>query len=300
MTPESRLDRVGHAPGCLDAELLARYVDGKTSEPERRLVQAHLARCEDCYFAFSETVRAQGERADTETNAEPVRWAWWMPRLAAGLAAAAVIAIVAFTWRPWRSPEPIGLQPALSRLDAAIGSTRRIEPRVVAFSIYRAMGPRMRAGEPAGVPPSAALRDAALAVETAATSPDTGVDGQRALAVMYLSLGQADRAASIIAPLAPETGPADAGLLSDAAAIYLARGAEGDARRAAALLTRAVSLELSRAEAWFNLGLAGEATGQPNLAFEAWTYYLKLDSTSGWAAEARAHLKKLQTTGKDR
>lgn len=50
-----------------------------------------------------------------------------------------------------------------------------------------------------------------------------------------------------------------------------------------------------RASALFNLALAYEKTQAWDLAVETWQKYLQVDSTSGWANEARQHLKDAQT-----
>ena len=57
--------------GCLDTELLASYVDGRTTPEQRVEVEAHLARCEDCYFAFSETVQEQKAEGTASEESEP-------------------------------------------------------------------------------------------------------------------------------------------------------------------------------------------------------------------------------------
>lgn len=57
----------------------------------------------------------------------------------------------------------------------------------------------------------------------------------------------------------------------------------------------AIELDKNLKEAYFNQGLANEPY-LPNQAKEAWENYLKLDSSSKWADEARERLKKLEAT----
>lgn len=73
-----------HTPDacCLDAELLAAYIDGRVTAAERREVEAHLARCGSCQFVFAETFQ------EWQTAAKPNRTVW----MAAGLAGLAVAA----------------------------------------------------------------------------------------------------------------------------------------------------------------------------------------------------------------
>ena len=284
VTPLQRDD--DHGAGCLDAELIASYVDGRTTVAERALVEAHLATCEDCYFVFSETVREQAQKGDIPGTFE---WRRWAPRVAAGFAAAAVL-ILAVTFGTVYYSRPTDLPIALNTLDAATGPYRPFEPRVTALPTYRQLVPTMRSVTQA-VETSPALREAAAIVEKAAAS-GTSAQERRALAAMYFAQGQATRAIEVLTPLASSAN--DPALLNDIAAAYLSRGAEGDAKYALDLLERAVSVAPTRTEAWFNLGLAAEKTGQRSRAEEAWKKYLELDPSSQWAEEARRHLEALK------
>jgi tetratricopeptide (TPR) repeat protein len=294
LTPLQANGAIRSDGGCLDAELLASYVDGRTTPEERIKVEAHIAHCEDCYFLFSETVQEQQARSANELTGDEVpqnRWRRWMPRVAAGLAAAAALVIAAQISRPlWREGPKDNLVVALSELDAATGPYRRVEPRLTAIPTYRELEPALRSGTPSAEAPLA-LREAALKVELAARASGTNPEAQQALAAMYLTLGRPQRAAEVLAPLASSR---DAGQLNDLAAAYLARRADDDVTRALDLLEQAVSLDPGRAEVWFNLGLAAEAAGQRERAIEAWTRALALDPKSGWANEAREHLARLK------
>ena len=297
LTPLQENGAIPSDRGCLDAELLASYVDGRTTPEERVTVEAHIAHCEDCYFAFSETVQEQQARSANELTGDEVpqnRWRRWMPRVAAGLAAAAALVIAAQISQPlWRERPKDNLVAALSELEAAAGPYRRVEPRLTVTSTYRALEPALRSGAPSAEAPLA-LREAALKVELAARASGTRAEAQQALAAMYLTLGRPQRAAEVLAPLVSSK---DAGQLNDLAAAYLARHADDDVTRARDLLEQAVSLDPGRAEAWFNLGLAAEAAGQKERAIEAWTRTLELDPQSGWADEVRQHLAKLKQPG---
>jgi tetratricopeptide (TPR) repeat protein len=284
-TPLQRQD--DHGTGCLDAALLASYIDGRATSAERTTVEAHLARCEDCYFMFSETLREQAQAGGATKKSELARW---VPKVAAGLAAAAALVIAVAVGTSYYSPPSSTLVVALSELDAASGPYRRFEPRVTALPTYRPLVPATRsAAQSAEITP--ALREAAARVEKAAAS-GTGVQDKRALAAAYLAQGQSSSASDVLTPLAASAN--EAGLLNDIAAAYLSLGAGGDVEQALQLLERAATLEPGRAEVWFNLGLAAEKTEHTSRAAEAWKRYLELDPSSGWAEDARRHLDNLK------
>jgi tetratricopeptide (TPR) repeat protein len=57
---------------------------------------------------------------------------------------------------------------------------------------------------------------------------------------------------------------------------------------------KAINLDKDSLESIFNQALCIESLNLPNQSKEAWENYLKLDSTSKWADEAREYLKKLE------
>lgn len=106
--------------GCLDTELLASYVDGRTTPEQRVEVEAHLARCEDCYFAFSETVQEQEAEGTASEEPEPQSHSRrWLPQAAAGLAAAAALVIAVQVLDPFAAMR--GRSQDLDRLTTRIG-----------------------------------------------------------------------------------------------------------------------------------------------------------------------------------
>ncbi len=295
LTPHQENGGAISGPRCPGAETLAAYIDGRVTAAERTEIDAHLANCEDCYLMFSEAVlQQQSER----TSGDRSRYRW-IPRMAAGLAAAAGIfwAVESLKPSPENRPPTTAVIAALNELDAAAGAYRKFEPRLTVTFTHREMEPTLRSAESPGRTASAQgdaaqkqLREAARKVEIAAKLSGAGAEGHQALAGMYFALGQAQPAAAV---LEPDAQSSDAGLLSDLAATYLARRADGDVQRALNLLEHAVVLDPNRAEAWFNLGLAAGAARQTRRAEEAWQRYLLLDSSSEWATEARWHLQKL-------
>jgi cytochrome c-type biogenesis protein CcmH/NrfG len=317
----------GSGEPCLDANLLASYIDGRATPAERSSVEAHLARCDDCYSVFSETFQEQTTQAGPAPETL-VTWLWkrvsvvWrMPaglaptaqerwtqavpvpapagtlarigvgwRMTAGVAAAASIVLAVQVYRTnTRQQEDGSLVVALHELDAAAGPHRTFDGRLTGDR-YRPLTAAMRSGSTNTEIPLE-VREAAQKVELAAqgNSPEM----RHALAIMYLRLNQPQRAADVAAPLEKSS---EAALQNDLAVAILARRSEGDAKRAMDLLEQVVAREPNRAEAWFNLGLAAEAAGDVTRAGTAWARYLDLDPSSQWAAEARAHLEKLRST----
>lgn len=96
----------GTVEGLADLEELAAFVDGRLSGDRKARVEERLLRDEDYYEVFLETVRFQqedGRREGRERGAAPVpisRWRSW--RVAAPLAAAAVLAVAVGVLWPFR------------------------------------------------------------------------------------------------------------------------------------------------------------------------------------------------------
>ena len=261
-TPFQRHD--DHGTGCLDADLLASYVDGRATPAERTTVEAHLAQCEDCFFVFSETLREQAQGDDAIKKSERARW---VPKAAAGVAAAAALVIAVAVGTSYYSRPSSTLVIALSELDAASGPYRRFEPRFTALPTYRPLVPATRsAAQSAEITP--ALREAAARVEKAAAFWNRG-PGQAG------TCGGLSRAGSVFERLRDTHAASRFSKRSRVAqrhrcGVSLARALEGILTQALQLLERAATLEPGRAEVWFNLGLAAEKTGRTSRAAEAW------------------------------
>jgi tetratricopeptide (TPR) repeat protein len=280
----------GSGAGCLDAELLAAYIDGRVTAAERSEVEAHLARCESCHFVFAESFRESAERVPQAQASR--RWSGptlW--RAAAGLAAAAAVVIAVQVGRdgPEDADQPGAVAPvnvALNELQAASGPYRTFEGRLSDTPDYRPLAAPVRSGSTASELPLA-VREAALKVQVAARGGRP--EQLRALTIMHLTTRNPQQAADVLAPVV--NSDSDPALANDLAVALLASGRQDERKRARDVLEQVVARDPNRAEAWFNLGLAAEATGDVTRARAAWTHYLTLDPTSPWAAEARARLK---------
>lgn len=129
---------------------------------------------------------------------------------------------------------------------------------------------------------------------------------RHALGQLYLLRGEFDNAEKQFfqaLQAAPRDAQLDAQLQADLGALYYERFKKADSSLPAAqlLLSRAteysqkaVQLDPKLPEAWFNLALCHQQGGLRHVAKSEWEEYLKLDSTSPWAAEARKNLAELR------
>jgi CHAT domain-containing protein len=85
--------------------------------------------------------------------------------------------------------------------------------------------------------------------------------------------------------------PPNAAVLSDVGAADLAAGRVAEAAEESA---RALQMDGTLQPAAFNWALALELLSNRPASVDAWEQYLRLDPSSGWSAEARDHLAKLQ------
>lgn len=275
---------------CPDSETLAAFLDNRLVESEREIMAAHLASCEACYFTFTEVARTQ-----MMTEADDVAPAWWTRRrvmtAATALAAAASVALaIGLGVMPWQRSSV-----QLDGLVAAVGTNRLVEPRFTAGFAYAPLPGATRSGQAMAftAPPDVRIAAAQIEKSTASDSSPAALRARGVAAVMTGDIGAG--VAALERATAQDDG--DAQIASDLAAVYLVRaGRQGDTAdlsRALAAANRAIALNPALAEAHFNRALAMQRLGMSADARAAWQQYLAIDSTSGWADEARAHLNGL-------
>jgi CHAT domain-containing protein len=94
--------------------------------------------------------------------------------------------------------------------------------------------------------------------------------------------------------------PNIAKLHNDLAVAFIAKGGQKKEaglelyQKANEEIEKAIALDKNLTEAYFNRALVAELLNLSNSAKEAWENYLKLDSSSEWAKEAREHLQNLE------
>ena len=278
---------------CLDPEVLAAYLAGRLPETERRAVTEHLADCA-VFIATAREYRGW-------------RWAWadriwravveasgWSKAVMVTAALGTATASLTFFLRPELMTQLWPRRAELTGLVAAVGTERTIEPRLTGGFAYGPLRGPVR-GERTDERLSPELRIAALTLEKR-------VQGRRdpsslaAYGAALLVTGRAEQAVSALEEAA-RIAPKNARVQSDLSAAYLVRAREKpdleDLSKALTAATAATEADPSLAEAQFNIALALEGLSRRDDARKAWEAYLKTDSMSPWAGEAKGHLDAL-------
>ena len=274
---------------------MAAYVDHALSLAERAQVETHLASCRQCTALLAGVVRTVAQVSAYipdagVTEATPSRTRRTV-LMAMGVAAA-VIAVLALpsVVRPWLERDP-----GLVSLVDSVGEQRSVLGRLSGgfpHAPLRAPSAGGQDGQAAGADrvllTAGRIRESFGELETPSRS--------HALGVSQLLAGRYDDAVQSLVAASREQ-PANARYLSDLAAVQLERARLGlrpdDLPRALAAADRAVRLDPALNEAWFNRALAVSALSLTDQARGAWTEYLKRDSVSPWATEARSRLEEL-------
>jgi tetratricopeptide (TPR) repeat protein len=124
-----------------------------------------------------------------------------------------------------------------------------------------------------------------------------------ALGVGHLVTGDIARAVSALEESIDQPNPRP-NALSDLSAAYLVRAMapqhSQDLLRALTFAERAIQIAPNKPEPWFNRALSLEALSLYAAARDSWQTYLRFDAQSGWADEAREHLRSLDGTHENR
>ena len=275
--------------GCPAPEDLAAFVDGRLDADRRAEIELHLAGCGVCREAVVDAVLLAGQALPTS------RWSGRRRALAAGGALLALAASVMLLLRaspefgafPGRSPYP--------ELVAAAGRDRTVEARLTGGFAYRPLRAVTRAGN-ANRSEDFDLLAATSAVQQRAIDTPT-VANRHAAGIAQLLIGDYESAvATLEAVVAAEPGRAE--YHSDLAAAYLARGRQWDRAedfaKATAAAGRAIALDSSLDEAYFNQALALDAEGRVREAEAAYRRARDRDPGSAWSAEISTRLDQLR------
>src|SRR5258706_105474 len=277
---------------CPTDETLALFASGEIDASTRNDVLAHIETCRDCRCAVHSANAHLGEERSVVRDWSGRRaWSesrWWL----AAVAAAVLIAVIAFPLLRRRDD-------AMSRLvTLAPASARIVEPRLsggFAWAPYR--GP-MRSTESDADAERLKLGGAAGdAIERA--QRDRSEEAQHAAGIALVLVDQPAQAIDRLRRVADQS-PNDVRVWSDLAAARYAASVELQRPsllpEALAAADRALRIDPKSAEALFNRALILEHLGLTGEARKGWLRYLEVDSSSSWATEARAHLGEMPAT----
>lgn len=294
-------------------ELIEQYLDGdlddfeterfnqfflKTPERNQKLRLAINLRK---YAMGSETT----EKIPKETTGSKEKTSWLDGLFASPVFqfASVVLILVGIGFVVWRVAfYESSVDKGLAQLRIAYRGQRPIESRTTANFDYAPVIVT-RGSAPSASDNDAKRKAELLLLDAAKDTSDVGA--QQALGLFYLSEKNFDDALKRF-DLALKLAPNDAKIHSDIAAVYLEkaklakvddRGDEILKNSALALgsVNRALEINGSLLEALFNKALILQNMPQmTDQAREAWEEYLKRDSTSPWANEARKNLEELK------
>jgi hypothetical protein len=275
-------------PG-IDAALLAAYIDQRLSPEQRAAVEARLASDPESYELLVETMRAQDAidaSGQTLPMPSPRRRRWILP---VGLAAAAVLVLAV-----WSAPQVLriwgGEEDQLAALIVATRGERTVEARLSGGFEY---GPLRSVTRGSKTGENLELLAAAADAQQRAND---GPRHRHAWAIAQLLVGDYTEAVSTLEALAAEQ-PSNADLWNDLAAAYLARAQREkrleDLPKARIAVERSLAVTPTKTESLFNHAAILSALDLAEQAKAAWTRYLEVDATSGWATEARQRLQEL-------
>jgi tetratricopeptide (TPR) repeat protein len=282
----------------LDPEMLAAYIDKRLTPEQRAAVEEQLAKDPDSYTVLVETMKAlddvqlptQVPRVLVVRPRKVLRWA-----ISAGSLAAAAVIALAIVQPDWLL-RLRGIDPNLQRLIVAVGHERYIEARLTGGFRFGPLKRTTRGSDDLSARNLELLAAAGELQKRAVAEPT--VANLHAWGVAQLLLGANDEAVKTLSGVR-ESAPRDAALLNDLATALLARATDGQHPEDIPLALEAVDLALDVApnlpEPLFNRAFALEVLNMTEAAKAAWQAYLSVDSSSGWADEARQHLLRLSS-----
>jgi len=294
----------------VEDSLVEDYVDGRLESRECRKLEVLLLSTpqgsEDLRLtsALREYARRSTPPAvgDIESGGRSTSPGFAQARLWLTAAALLLIGCGIALWRAL--PRQSNIDKGLAALASAF-EKRPISVRITALGYLPRPDTR---GDDRTIPNQRRLEQArGLLATEAADRPD--VKSLRALGSLYLMERRVDDAIKQLDE-AQKLAPDDAQLCNDLGAAYLekanelqkessSKGAE-ELSSALEFIDRALKVDPASPPARFNRALLHESMKLTVKAKEDWQDFLNIDSVSGWADEAREHLKALQDSGSKR
>jgi CHAT domain-containing protein len=317
---------MGSIDGCPDPQEWLRLAAGLVRSDSSRILLQHAVACDACGELLKEAQATCSEDLSSEEieavsrlpledarqrallsermsdeSAGPLQSAARLerelprPRLRLRWVAAVAAAPVAFVavglWWIMTADSP----ERVSRLLAQAYGERRVFDLRVVDGAYGPVRRERGAGSPFDKP--VALLNAEAQIRQALVSNAEDVQWLSLRGRAQLLEGEPDEAVKTLT-LANTKAPTDVRILTDLGIAYAERAdtptaGSDDPAKAIEFLERAKQSSPKNLDVIFNLGLVYERQKMYAMADQMWKEYLKLDSSSKWADEARAHLDSL-------
>ncbi|MBS1794640.1 MAG: CHAT domain-containing protein [Acidobacteria bacterium] len=281
-----------------EENLIQDYVDGNLDSSARESFEQRFLNSEENRerVRFARALRRYVDENNEPPQKKPGFFSALTAFFTAPLPIAATVLLIAgaagfFVWKSYqKSPD----DEILASLNKAFKTNRPTEARIAGFD-YAPKTEGTRGGK------KEENFDLLLAKTRAAGAvlKDESAENLYQLGRVFLAENDYDKAIEQFEK-ALRKNNAIARIHNDLAVALMEKGKQRDEgnlelfARANEEIDKAIQLDKNLAEAYFNRGLAVELLKLPNQAKEAWENYLKLDSTSKWADEARRHLQNLE------
>lgn len=277
---------------CPDPETLSAFIDQRLDPKSRLEVVKHLAECGDCRDLV---VAANEYSSENETQTGEVVRGRFGRRWVARFATAAAVVAALFGVMPARE---MILARHMRELEKAANDLpkRTIDGRLSGNFAYKQAAPTFR-GNNETSEGYAELQVGALAgaaAERASKNPSVRNLHTAGVGHVLVKGHEYRQQAVIDLEKAARAKPDSASIQTDLAAVYLARGTEGDYERALSAANKALNIEPTSVAAAWNRALALQKLNRDAEAIAAWNRYLELDPSSPWAQEAKTRLANLQ------
>ena len=256
-----------------DDNQCALFIEGTLDDATTQQITRHVARCNDCLEIIGGAVRSLRERE------------WWQQPALWSIAAAVVLAIIGLAiFRQWRDANANVIATMAA---AAPHDYRTLEPRLTGFQYAEYHRYRGDSSEKPYENDPAYLRFQSKAGDVLGNvQRSSSANGRHAAGIACIILDSNQQAVADLTQAANKS-PNDPHIWSDLGAAQIQAHQYGDAL---ASLDRALKLNAIMPEALYNRAVALEQQGKLPEAAAAWRDYLAVDSTSGWAGDARRNL----------
>lgn len=285
----------------VEENLIQEYADGNLTAAERAKFEKRFPASEEnrqkVRFAralrkyVDETETLKVERRESRSIFDSLK-AFFQPPITAAFALLLILSVGGFfIWKSFRTNE----QESLIALNKAYRAERPLESRITGLDYAPAKNTRGADDKTDKVELELAKT---LALKSVSENPSA--ENLHALGKVYLTQKLFDEAIEqfqkslAIAPQNPAVHN-DLGVAFMEKAQLLSEGKLENLSDALKEFKKALELNPAFTDALFNKAVCLELIPMPNQAKTAWSEYLKTDSTSPWADEARRHLEKLDT-----